>query len=451
MAQATAVLKLGLLAQTLATHLDFSKGGCDLEDFFYQHAPSRTAENPTASSAIVDRVLGVGGTYRKPSMAHLLHLISAHEFTPEQRELLFRRERRLKIWRSFLQNQMLNDDELTSLFTRRLSQEDYSYVLERPTRFALAQREDLLEIFEKSSPASRIRAIAANLLPEYDTTVGSLVEDLVYGDYWFDRSATLDLIDKRFDLYDSFIEVANAKVLAQLAQSRHLTDLNRQRAVAGLDLALARRGEVRHWAHYRSETLELLVTNPRCHREVLCEILERLQLVEGVLPKVVGLIESRLSDFDTHPVYAGEFETETDVETIVWLSDLYFAVQNTHRRVRVPLAGRDGCARALVMNPNFMAHPHNADLDAYNVQVLVKTVDQPLTLHRTKEDDRPQEAFTPGEVPSPLDITNSVPTVRYIQHMLGSEASSYETLLGLANEWSGTLEELIECAAGLRA
>ena len=264
---------------------------------------------------------------------------------------------------------------------------------------------------------------------------------------WYTREATEVLIDQRVDLHDVIIDVATPTVLAQLAASRHLKDVNRQRAVAGLDLVFLRRGDRRLWAGTLATTINHLVINPRCHREVLEELLERLTSIDGLLPKTVARIEKRLTDFEVHPVYTGDFETESDPDIIVWLSDLYFPP--SAGETRRPIDQHESATKALALNEAFMDHPHNANLDAYHVRNILGKV---VRDRWESPQERMKLAQRINEVPlSELGSAHMNESVLYIQEKLGSSASSYETLLGLSRGWDGSFLELVECASGLKA
>lgn len=481
----------GALRSHLARHIDFSlDGASDLGEMYYSLEPLGAVRNPSTSNAIIESALRVGRKSRG-NLATCVAAIESHVLNDDVRTHLVTRDARVEVLLALLSDQPPRPEEATTIIAAGLSTRVANLLLADPTRFGLTELADLAPVLEVAAPIERLRWLSLSSPGELTETARAWIPAMFPPDTRITgerRFLATWAINAREDLFGDFVALGNPHLSTMLAGSRHLHEMAHQRSLGGLDdwPDNPSAAELRDWVKEWRYSVLALVNNPRCSREVIDEIRERLATVaekpalrwvlEADGDSLLDGMDSRLARYNRgRSTITEPFEEVSDPLLLDWLVS----------RCAPAEAGRarHHDALALVKNPH-LSETQRASVEAtaYRPEEPDGNVvwDRALTMALRRElrcssscgGDHTQCAqasgcqryghldyaeLSMGEVERHLGFlgeahhtwAQSTPLSEWIVERLGLSPEAHQTLLSLVDGWDDTLGALIETVIAL--
>jgi hypothetical protein len=487
------------LISILATRIDFRvEGRRPLELFFRELGGYSILDNPSTSPESISSILGVG-TKRKLAIEPLEQLLKTFVLNDEQKEYLFAREKRVRAWLAYLTFQDATDEDVTRILALNLGSAVATCVFEHRTRLRLKDRPDIVDILELCDFDNRISWLAQSETGEFTEEAARWATPKShYGCSDREKEILKLLVERRTDLIPSLLGVNHTSVRNALGGSRHLTALDHQLRLSGLHDAPAvfSREEYESWIERYGYSLNSLVWNPVCHREVIETVKSHLEDESGIFRDsrsssdgepasgVHSGATRRLRSWGDKHRFAEPYEEVSDPDILDWLF-----TRCTHPRGSTE-SQRPYDAVALLKNPH-LSESHRRELESNDMgglwtvedlrrDVAVLTAADVHTRSLLKCDGACSQN-TPGarthcglarcsmsnfgdigpQKVGPLvrrseqqsgsgwrggDPVQSSPLDEWIVDRLGNDPEVYRTFIGLSTEWDLSIEELVETA-----
>ena len=425
-----------------------------------------------------------------------------------QRKHLFKCEKRVGAWLAFLQYQHVTPGELTRI-VKFPSAALSSFVVQNPYRFKFDQRSDRDSILENATSVAKLRWLAASKPGEYMEQAHRWLEDIAMlteirtvpgerGFLYCQRNLLNLLADQRPDLIGTLLAIGGRPYRAVVAASSSLRSAEHQLRLVGLegDLPNSSKERFSAWFNDHEHDILALCENPRTHLAVLKKVNESLRhtiwLVNTAkkrnLLHVIDEVRSRLSLFAKRPAVTEDYESVTDLSTLMFLFnrcvfsstgisqhpfDVARLIANENlparqrRRLTRTMASRDS---GLVCREALSAKKLRRDIwtnspsvpalrtEKRSHEVCDQTCHGTLTCGKARCSSMSWKGFGGDFVElfteSLLDdeahnLCQSSPADEWIVDELGTAPAVYATVLMLFSGWQGTMDDLIETSKSL--